>query len=658
MLRNAVSLAFVCLLALPAGADGLRPQPMPSAETLERATRFIEQRMSEQPSAGLTVGFLLDGWTWTRGFGLAIVEHDIPATADTTYRMASVTKSFTAVAAVRLAELGALDLDADVRRYVKYWPRKRWPVTTRQLLGHLGGIRHYVNCKVECHHTTRFDTKQSIEVFSARPLEYRPGAAYLYSSYGYNLAGAAMEGAARKPFAEILQEHVFGPAGMTRSHVEYDPEAAVLSPSRGYRVRSGKLVPSEKINISSRFAGGGTKSSVADMLAFARAYMDDELITKGSRELIERSMTTSDGMLTDYGLGFAVVPRAGRFVLVHGGGQPETSTLLVLFPAERFAIAMAANVEGYHGALHDIEEHLVANVLGTGRLRRAPTGSDLVHHAWARALSALTSHGVAYFKRWQRTASDSPAALFDAFERTMALLDLDRVRADPEAALRAGLVGDDPAGDSIFPIAGSFMAGTVARVHGVAHLRRYHDDPFALLVDYDAAAERVGVPPALRLPPAVLQAVHALAQPFHTASLAARELRPAPDDVDKTIEALRAAVEPAPVRPDLAGELRGVARLINGDDPERATRVLEAGLQLYPESPALLRQLAEARLDAGRLDEARALYGRWRLRDASTPFARAERLALGAKARRRKAPAAAKLLDELARAEKATLKLR
>src|SRR5688500_13690639 len=104
---------------------------------------FMEGLVARRVAAGVpavTAGFVHRGRLWAKGLGTADLENDAPATASTTYRFASVQKSMTATAVLTLAEAGRLDLDADIRRYVPYFPAKPWPVTARQLLGQQGGI--------------------------------------------------------------------------------------------------------------------------------------------------------------------------------------------------------------------------------------------------------------------------------------------------------------------------------------------------------------------------------------------------------------------------------------------------------------------------------------------------------------------------------------
>lgn len=661
-----VTTLLVCALPALAERATLPPKPFPDEATLASFERFIEARMAEEPSAGLSVAFWLDGRVWAKGFGYRDLAKELPATPRTSYRMASVTKPFTAVAALQLYERGKLDLDADIRRYVPYYPRKKHVITARQLLGHLAGIPHYKNCARECFLQTHHDTRQSIAIFASFPLEFEPGAAYLYSSYGYNLVGAAIEGASGLPYGEYLRRHVFGPAGMARSRMD-DPRADIPERAVGYRVVNGKVRPSDFVDISSRFAGGGTRSTVTDMVAFAEAYLDGALLREDSRALVERSLVTNDGMLTDYGLGFAVVPQSGRFVLAHGGGQPETSTLLVIYPAERFAVALAANVEGYHGVLHDVKERIVQTVLGDGGARRTPIGDDELSNVVARAASGLMSHGVAHFTRFGAGATNSPAALADAFDRVHELLADGAIREDPVKALEAARLGDDPKGGRAYLLAGAHMAGVIARARGVASLRRYHDDePFAFFLDYDEVCRERGCPTLFRLSPALVARMRTLQKGWQRANVpAVRSLRVhAGADAHALDVALAEAFEDARVHPDLSFELLQVADALTarGDDA-KAKAFVELALRRHPLSPRALLAGAERALLDGDVTQAGQLLARWSRVEDDPPEERGASLASRAKKLRKKqlmaalellalgsevVPKSAPLYDELA----------
>src|SRR6185503_19259035 len=114
-------------------------------EELKQFDDFVAQQMKLDKTPGLTIGFMKDDFVWTKGYGFADLENRVPAKPESAYRLASVSKSLTAVAIMQLVEKKKIDLDAEVQTYVSYFPKKQWPVTVRQVLGHISGISHYKN---------------------------------------------------------------------------------------------------------------------------------------------------------------------------------------------------------------------------------------------------------------------------------------------------------------------------------------------------------------------------------------------------------------------------------------------------------------------------------------------------------------------------------
>jgi CubicO group peptidase (beta-lactamase class C family) len=300
---------------------------------------------------GLTIGFVKDGQMWVRGFGLADVENRVAATDSSAYRLASVQKSMTAVAVLQLVEQGKLNLDAEIQTYVPYFPRKRYPITVRQLLGHLGGIAHYVNRDIEQHITVHKSTREAIAIFEGFDLVAEPGTTFSYSSYGYNLLGAAIEEASGQAYGDYMREHVWSPAGMYDTRMD-DPFALIPNRVRGYQWSDSGIANSEFIDVSSRFAAGGTRGTVPDLLRFMQALNDGRLLGRKSVALMYTPMRTRSGSISGfphtggYGMGWNIAPQpSGELVVLNDGGQQETRTFILNCPSQHFAMAIAQNLE-------------------------------------------------------------------------------------------------------------------------------------------------------------------------------------------------------------------------------------------------------------------------------------------------------------------------
>lgn len=198
-------------LVIPARAAELQPLPDRAdaiRTAIEKSRALIQAKQEERKIPGVSAAVAIDGRVvWSEGFGWADLEQRIPVSPLTRFRIGSVSKTFAAVAAAALVEQDRLDLDAPIQRYVPYFPEKRWTVTARQLAGHMAGIRHYRDADffgllAGAPHFA--NVREGLAIFSNDPLEFEPGTQSAYSSYGFNLLSAVVEGAAGRPYLDVI----------------------------------------------------------------------------------------------------------------------------------------------------------------------------------------------------------------------------------------------------------------------------------------------------------------------------------------------------------------------------------------------------------------------------------------------------------------------
>jgi serine beta-lactamase-like protein LACTB len=348
--------AAVAWLALAAAAvPSPAPTELPASARIEAA---VSREMSRLGIPGLTVALVQDGQVrWANGYGLADLENFVPAKISTIYRIASLSKPITAVATLQLAERGKLDLDAPIQKYVPDFPDKGAPITARQLLCHQSGIRHVQDGEWG---STRHYTNlvAALEVFKDDPLLFAPGTRAEYSTYGFSLLGAVIEGASGTTYLDYLRENVFTPGGMEQTQLD---DALEVIPNRaaGYvRLPSGKIVNSILADTSNKVAAGGLCSTATDMARFASALLNGGLLKHESWEAMCTGQRTRNGRHTGYGLGFRVGSFKGRREVWHHGGQPRVSTLLYMQPEQRFALVFLANLENAYPALTEMARQL------------------------------------------------------------------------------------------------------------------------------------------------------------------------------------------------------------------------------------------------------------------------------------------------------------
>lgn len=351
-MTKSILLTFALLL----GLIQFRPGPTQTqasdkyADKLPAFEEFVRQQMEKNKVPGLTIGFVKDDYMWVKGFGYVDLENKVPARAESAYRLASVQKSMTAAAILQLVERRQINLDAEIQTYVPYFPKKKYPITVRQLLNHLGGIPHYVNPDIEQHIKEHKNTREAIAIFENFDLIAEPGTKFNYSSYGYNLLGAAIEGATKQSYADYMREHIWEPAGMKTTRMD-DPLDVIPNRVRGYQLIKGELRNSEFIDVSSRFAAGGTRGTVVDLLKFMKGLNEGKLLSRESIDLMYTPAKTRDGSISGfpntagYTMGWNLAPQKSGLVVINDGGQQETRTFILNFPAKKFALAVAQNLE-------------------------------------------------------------------------------------------------------------------------------------------------------------------------------------------------------------------------------------------------------------------------------------------------------------------------
>jgi len=344
-IRAVIVLVFALALCTPFSAQQSQLSPDKQKQLETAVSRF----MAANIIPGVSVAVVENGaYEWSAGFGMADLENFVPATSQTLYRLGSISKPITATAALLLWQNGKLDLDAPVQKYCPAFPQKEAPITTREVLGHLGGIRHYKSDSQddpEVGNTRHFDhpIQAGLDFFKNDPLVAKPGAEFHYSTQGFTLAGCVIEGASGRSYVEYVRENILTPAGMT--HTRPDDRFAIIPfRTRFYtKDKSGSLRNAEFLDSSYKIPGGGWLSSADDMAKFAVAMLDDHLVQPSTRTLMWTSLKTADGKETGYGLGWGTGKDLGIPDVGHAGGQQGTSTHLMIVPERRAAVAVLIN---------------------------------------------------------------------------------------------------------------------------------------------------------------------------------------------------------------------------------------------------------------------------------------------------------------------------
>lgn len=346
-------MTFICVAMLlacreSAAAPGAQAGPLPLTAIDAAIDSLVRHHAMARGVPGLAVAIVSDQRVVVqRAFGVRDIQTRLPVTLATPFNLASLTKPFTAITALRLARDGRLRLNAPAREYLPWLPDRYRTVTVRQLMTHTSGVardlrRDNLDDPSEQEYRRRLDSAQASAA---------PGRRYEYSNTGYTLVGWIVEAAAGRPLARVLLELVFDPLEMRqagyRASIEGDPERA-----RPHAVSEGRPRPDSYV--SGGFGSGGVTASGADLAAFGLALQRGRALDAAEATLAWTPSTLQDGravrlrMFTDtasYGLGWFITAFGGHRLLTHGGAIEGFSSNLYHFPERRLTIALVANTK-------------------------------------------------------------------------------------------------------------------------------------------------------------------------------------------------------------------------------------------------------------------------------------------------------------------------
>ena len=276
-----------------------------------------------------------------RGYGLSDVEHGIEAGPTTNYRLASVTKQFTAAAILLLAEDGKLALDDRLRHWLPTLPAADDAITLRHLLSHTSGLIDYEDVMPDGA-TEQLRDADVLRLLESQDRTYfKPGSGYRYSNSAYALLALIVERASGKSFQDFLRERIFLPLGMhdTLAYVRDGPE--VPHRAYGYSQIDGRWVRTDQSPTSAVLGDGGIYSSIEDLAKWDAALYDDRLLSDASRAAAfsAHAQVVGEPYQADYGYGWRITGDS----LWHSGETIGFRNVIVRYPKQRLTIVLLSN---------------------------------------------------------------------------------------------------------------------------------------------------------------------------------------------------------------------------------------------------------------------------------------------------------------------------
>ena len=277
---------------------------------------------------------------FSKAYGPANREWDIPNTPTTKFRLGSITKQFTAAAILLLEERGKLKIDDPVKTHLPDAPEAWGKITIFHLLTHTSGIPSFTGFS-EYSQMKPFDTpaEQVVAKFRDRPLEFEPAEKMTYSNSGYLLLGYLVEKVSGQSYAAFVQENIFIPLGMKDSG--YDSNSAVIARrASGYTPSPSGPVNAGFIHMSIPHGAGALYSTTEDLLRWEQGLFGGKLL---SAESLQKMITP---FKNDYALGLVINEAEGRKRISHGGGIEGFNTMLTYYPDSKVSTAVLANLNG------------------------------------------------------------------------------------------------------------------------------------------------------------------------------------------------------------------------------------------------------------------------------------------------------------------------
>jgi len=293
---------------------------------------------------GASVMAIRDGKVlYQRGYGLADVEARVAATTATNYRLASVTKQFTAMCIMMLAERGKLAYDDPLSKFFPNYPAYGKQITIRHLLTHTSGLWAYEDA-IPPERTTQLKDLDVLELLQRQTKTYfAPGSAYRYSNTGYAHLALIVEKVSGMRFADFLKKNIFDPLHMAGTVAFEEGVSVVAHRAYGYTARDGGFVRTDQSLTSAVLGDGGIYSSVEDLYRWDQGLYTGRLVRAETLRQAFTPATLSDGKKTSYGFGWEIGELRGLANVHHSGSSVGFRTFILRFPEKRFSTIVLTN---------------------------------------------------------------------------------------------------------------------------------------------------------------------------------------------------------------------------------------------------------------------------------------------------------------------------
>ena len=316
----------------------------------------IQNIMTQQQIPGMSVAVVKEGKPLlAKGYGIANLEHSVPATEKTVYEVASVGKTFTAFVVMMLVEAGEIELDKAIANYLDDLPPAWHCVKIKHILSHQSGLPSYTDVDNYWKDIIRYELSQAeiIALVKDLPLKFQCGEYYCYDNTGYYLLGMMLEQLTGKAYADLMQERLFEPLKMNATKMN-DPREIVLHRASGYRLPRNQLINKPYYNPSLTYSAGGQLSSIEDMVKYERELFRPTLLQQSTLNLmwtpnypLYRKNWQQKGCV-EYpvaGFGWWMPSYPNKKIVTHNGSIVGFASNITRFIDDRLTVILFCNLD-------------------------------------------------------------------------------------------------------------------------------------------------------------------------------------------------------------------------------------------------------------------------------------------------------------------------
>jgi CubicO group peptidase (beta-lactamase class C family) len=315
-----------------------------SDEALSAAVNEMLEKAYKADEPGAAVIVVRDGKVVLRkGYGTANMELGVPVQPDMVFRIGSITKQFTAVAILMLAEQGKLSLEDDITKFLPDYPTKGQRITIEHLLTHTSGIKSYTSLS-EWAAQWRKDIPitELIGLFKDKPMDFAPGERWSYNNSAYVLLGAVIEKVSGQSYGDFVEKNIFAPLGMKHSFYD-NTDRLIPRRAAGYSKGKDGFVNAAYLSMSQPHAAGALVSTVDDLAIWDASLYTEKVVKQASLARAWTSAKLNNTKATNYGFGWSISAYEGHPVIEHSGGINGFASYALRMPTDKVFVAMLTN---------------------------------------------------------------------------------------------------------------------------------------------------------------------------------------------------------------------------------------------------------------------------------------------------------------------------